>query len=85
MSGSTTLIVCIPIALAGLRLMPRSSRKTHSLGSTSRRSPDLVETPLRLSNAHHTRLDDLVEQVVDLRKRRAITINPGIGNHRFGT
>ena len=37
-SGSTTLIVCIPNALAGLRLIPRSSRKTHSLGSTSRRS-----------------------------------------------
>ena len=37
---------------------------------------DLVETPLRLSNAHHTRLDDLVEQVVDLRKRRPSPSTP---------
>ena len=33
-SGRPTLIVVMPIAAAGLRLMPRSSRKTHSAGST---------------------------------------------------
>ena len=33
-SGETTLIVVIPIAFAGLRLMPRSSRNTTSSGST---------------------------------------------------
>ncbi len=37
-SGSSTLIVVIPISRAGLRLMPRSSRKTHSVGSTPSRS-----------------------------------------------
>ncbi len=34
-SASTTLIVVMPMAAAGLRLMPRSSRKTHSAGSTA--------------------------------------------------
>lgn len=33
-AGSTTLIVVIPMALAGLRLMPRSSRNTASVAST---------------------------------------------------
>ena len=33
--GSSTLMVVIPIARAGLRLTPRSSRKTQSAGSTS--------------------------------------------------
>ena len=32
---SITLIVCIPIARAGFRLIPRSSRNTASLGATS--------------------------------------------------
>ena len=36
-SGSTTLIVVMPIAAAGLRLMPRSSRNTH-LGRARRRA-----------------------------------------------
>ena len=34
-SGSTTLIVVMPIARAGLRLMPRSSRNTASVGATA--------------------------------------------------
>ena len=34
-SGSPTLIVVMPMARAGLRLMPRSSRKTTSVGSTA--------------------------------------------------
>ena len=33
-SPSSTLIVVMPIARAGLRLMPRSSRNTHAAGST---------------------------------------------------
>jgi len=33
-AGSPTLIVVMPIARAGLRLMPRSSRNTHSSGRT---------------------------------------------------
>ena len=33
-SGSSTLIVVMPISRAGLRFTPRSSRKTHSDGST---------------------------------------------------
>src|SRR5205085_1753908 len=37
-SGSTTLMVCIPMALAGLSFRPRSSRSTTSGGDTPSRS-----------------------------------------------
>ena len=43
--GSSTLIVVMPISRAGLRLMPRSSRKTHSVGSTPSRSQAWRRTP----------------------------------------
>ncbi len=33
-AGSSTLMVVMPISRAGLRLIPRSSRNTHSSGST---------------------------------------------------
>ena len=61
-SAAPTLIVVMPIALAGLRLMPRSSRKTHSLGlDADELAGDLVEPGLGLAAADLARLDDVVE------------------------
>ena len=61
-SALSTLMVVMPIAAAGLRLMPRSSRNTHSAGSTREQlAGDLVEARLGLAHADLARLDDLIE------------------------
>ena len=66
-SGSTTLMVAMPIALAGLRLMPRSSRNTVSLGGDAHlRQHQLVGGRLGLAHALLRRLDDDVEQLAEV-------------------
>ena len=65
-AASTTLIVVMPIAAAGFRLMPRSSRKTHSSGCTSEQlAGDLVEARFGFAHADLAALDDHVESVHD--------------------
>ena len=65
-SGSVTLIVVMPIARAGLRLMPRSSRNTTSLAATpSSLEHELVGGRVGLADPVLRRLDDDVEQLVE--------------------
>ena len=60
--GRCTLIVRMPIAAAGLRLMPRSSRNTHSLRRHAEQlAGDLVEPRLGLAAADLAALDHVVE------------------------
>ncbi len=66
-SAAVTLIVVMPIFAAGLRLMPRSSRNTHSFGlDADEVAGDLVETRLRLAAANLARLDDVIEHHHDV-------------------
>ena len=66
-SAVTTLMVVMPIAAAGFRLMPRSSRKTHSSRlHVQQLARDLVEALLRLAHADLAALDDHVEPRHDL-------------------
>ncbi len=55
-------MVVMPIAAAGLRLMPRSSRNTHSAGLDGEQlAGDLVEARLGFAHTDLARLDDLIE------------------------
>ena len=61
-SGSVTLIVVMPIARAGLRLMPRSSRNTAAARlHVELREHQLVDARVGLAQPDHRRLDDHVE------------------------
>ena len=63
-AGSATLIVAMPIARAGFRFTPRSSRKTVAAGSTSSRAHDeLVDARVGLAEPLDRRFDHDVEQV----------------------
>ena len=80
-SGSSTLMVCIPRARAGLRLTPRSSRKTASLGSIPSCShASCVEGGVGLAHAHLARLDDPVEQPEYL-GHLALTVDVPFAHH----
>ena len=60
--GRSTLIVVMPIARAGLRLMPRSSRNTAVGASTSSSlEHELVDARVGLAQPDDRRLDDDVE------------------------
>ena len=78
-SGSSTLIVVIPMVRAGLRFTPRSSRNTASTGKTSKPlAHQLVDARIRLPQSFDRRLDDHVELAeVPERVRRVVTVGTG--------
>ena len=74
----STLIVVMPMARAGLRLMPRSSRKTHVVGlDVEQLAGHLVEARVGLAHADLARLDDDVEQRQHLGHLRLAVDVPG--------
>ena len=85
-SGSVTLIVVMPIARAGLRLMPRSSRNT--LSDASHAEPvehELVDPRVGLAQPLDRRLDDDVEREgAEARwaPRRPVGRRPVVGERR---
>ena len=70
--GSTTLIVVMPIARAGLRFTPRSSRNTQpSGGDVEALAHELVDPRVGLADPLDRRLDDGVEPEVRPAAQRA--------------
>ena len=75
-SGSVTLIVVMPSARAGLRLMPRSSRNTRLAARHAEPlEHELVDARIRLAQAFDRRLDDDVEREVV----EAVRPRPAVG------
>ena len=87
-AGSLTLIVVMPIARAGLRLMPRSSRNTACDASDvqARRSPARRCAGSGLRSPFDRRLDDHVEAetVVERTRRTAVVVVAPVVRQRGG-